>query len=281
MRRNNEDRVGPRRGGDESPSVSAESVLQFVTPTEFVELPSKGQGYSLGHPLNGQETIEIRYMTAKDEDILSSRSLLRSGVALDRLISNVIVNKNINSSELLVGDRNAILIAARSSAYGHVYKTKVTCPSCLEVVKKGFDLTDPKRYDGEDYGDYDVEKLDNGNYIVVLPRTKFKIEVKLLTGKEEQSMIKQLSKKKNKNETDSLISQQMRLMIVSVEGHAGKGTIDYFIDNIPALEARYLRDAYNSITPDIKVSGNFECPSCGYEQELEVPLGADFFWPDR
>jgi len=281
MVRNNEDRFGPQNSGsDELPGTSPESVLQFVTPTEFVELPSLGDGYPQGHPLCGEETIEIRYMTAKDEDILTSRSLLKSGVALDRLISNVVVNKNINAQDILVGDRNAIIIASRSSAYGHLYKTKVTCPSCSEVVKKAFDLTKPKVYNGNEWDDYDITKLQNGNYLIVLPRTKFKVEVKLLTGKEELAMIKKMSKKKNSKQ-DAFVTEQMKLMIVSIEGHSSNSIINHFIENAPAAESRYLRDAYACISPDLKIAGDFECPSCGHEQEMEVPLGADFFWPER
>ena len=88
-----------------------------MTPTEFVELPSAGIGYADTHPLHQQDTVEIRFMTAKDEDILSSQTLLKKGIAIDRFVDNILVNKTINSSNLLIGDKNAILIAARVSGY--------------------------------------------------------------------------------------------------------------------------------------------------------------------
>ena len=281
MIRKNEERFGPRNtGSDETPQQSGGSPLQFVTPTEFVELPSLGRAYPVGHPLHMQETIEIRYMTAKDEDILSSRSLLKSGVALDRLIKNLIVDKNISADSILVGDRNAIIIAARRSAYGHLYNTKVNCPNCGEVNKKSFDLTKPKILHGEASEEYDVVRLDTGNYEITLPRSNYKVVVKLLTGKEEQYMIKKMTKKNNKVE-DSLITNQMKMFIVSVQGYSDPMIIDQFINMAPAIETRYLRNAYNTLVPDIKISKDFECSSCGYEQELEVPMGADFFWPER
>ena len=96
----------------------SENPFSFVVPTEFVELPSKGIFYPENHPLHAKETIEIKQMTAKEEDILTSRALLKKGVALDRVISSIIMNKNISTNDLLVGDRNAILIAARVSGYG-------------------------------------------------------------------------------------------------------------------------------------------------------------------
>lgn len=281
MVRNNEERFGPRNtGSDESPKETGGSPLQFVTPTEFVELPSQGRSYPEGHPLHMQETIEIRYMTAKEEDILSSRSLLKSGVALDRLIKNLIVDKSISADSLLVGDRNAIIIAARSSAYGHLYNTKVNCPSCGEVNKKSFDLTKPKIIHGEQSDEYDIKRLETGNYEITLPRSGYKVVVRLLTGKEEQYMIKQMAKKKN-NVEDSLVTNQMKMFIVSVQGHNDPMIINQFINKAPAVESRYLRNAYTTLVPDIKITKDFECSSCGYEQELEVPMGADFFWPER
>ena len=124
MIRNNEDRTGPRStAADEVPAEIKEMMnpMDFVAPTEFVEIPSKGKFYPQGHPLCGVESVEIRQMTAKQEDILSSRTLIKQGVALERLLKSVIVDRSIDPSTLLTGDRNAILIAARISGYGKNY----------------------------------------------------------------------------------------------------------------------------------------------------------------
>jgi len=106
----------------EDTPVRGPNPMDFVTPTEFVDLPSLGK-YPEGHPLKGKESIEIKYMTAKDEDILTSRSLLKKGMAIDRLINNLIKDQNIDPAHLYIGDRNAIIIHARASAYGTDYKT--------------------------------------------------------------------------------------------------------------------------------------------------------------
>ena len=115
--------------------------LHFVAPTEFVALPSKGTVYKEFHPLHNQETIEIRYMTAKDEDILSSRTLLKKGIAVERFMQNIIVDKKIKVEDMVVGDRNAVLIAARVSGYGSDYSTSLTCPNCNTKSEFTFDLT--------------------------------------------------------------------------------------------------------------------------------------------
>lgn len=279
MVRNNEERFGPRNsGGDEAIISNSANLMDFVTPTEFVDLPSKGKGYPPGHPLHMQETIEIKYMTAKHEDILTSRSLLKKGLAMDRLIDSLIVDKNINSKTLLVGDRNAIIISARSSGYGHMYDTSVTCPACGEKAKHRFDLTEPKVHHGDDWGDYDVSSVENGNFLITLPRTGFKVEVKLLRGEDEMKIFKLMQNVKNEH---SVVTKQMRMYIVSVEGNSQPQVIKHFVENIPMSQTKYLRDAYACISPSLRIVADFECESCGHEQELEVSLGTDFFWPDQ
>ena len=122
--------------------------FSFVVPTEFVEIPSQGKYYSQNHPLANQDTIEIKQMTAKEEDILTSRTLLKKGVALERVLESIILNKAIHPDSLLVGDRNALIIAARVSAYGNEYNTTVTCPECGTSQEYGFDLNHANIYTG-------------------------------------------------------------------------------------------------------------------------------------
>ena len=283
MVRNNEDRTGPRStAADEVPADIKQMMnpMDFVAPTEFVELPSKGQGYPQGHPLCGQEAVEIRFMTAKEEDILTSRTLLKKGVAIERVLQSLIKDKNIDVGSMLVGDRNAMLVAARSSAYGEWYKTTITCPSCGAQNKKAFKLTEPDVYHGDNFEEYDIQKTDRGTFNVTLPYSKLIVECRLLTGKDEMTLVKKIQDKKNK-EKDGLVLSQMHLYIVSVNEYTEPQVVDYTINNMVAPDSRYLRNAVNAFTPRLKISGDFECNSCGHEQELEVPFGADFFWPDR
>ena len=274
MKRNNENRTKSRR--QQQQSVDPASLLDFVTPTEFVELPSKGIGYPSGHPLHNQETVEIRFMTAKDEDILTSRSLLKKGVALDRLIDSVLVDKTLKSKDIIVGDRNAIIIAARASAYGYLYETNVECPSCGNKQKHKFDLSqavihEPQLSDN-------IEELENGNYLIETPYSKMKVEMRLLTGRDEAVMFKLLNKGKD---DEAMLTSQMKLYVVSVNEYKQPEVINHFVRNVPAAEARFIRKIYKNVSPTIEITGNFECNSCEFEQELEVPFNTDFFWPDR
>jgi len=256
------------------------SILDFVSPTEFVELPSKGIGYSEDHPLSGQDVIEIRFMTAKDEDILTSETLLKKGIALERLLENIIVDKTVDPKTMLIGDRNAVIIAARASGYGSLYQTKTTCPKCGTGAEISFDLSEPKiqelNYEELEF----LTRNEAGNFIITLPQTQFSVEVRLLTGKDEQYLT-QLAQSKKKNKLgDSVMTDQYKMMIVSVEGVTDKPTLGKFIELMPASDSRFLRKAYKTIIPNIRITEDFSCTSCGHEQELEVSFGADFFWPD-
>ena len=131
--RNNLDRLGADNSGSDATgavvSTQQQTQMQFVAPTEFVDLPSRGEFYPEDHPLHNKETIEIRYMTARDEDILVNKSYIQKGVVLEKLLESVILDKNIPVSSLLGGDKNAVLIATRVTGYGSEYETKVACPS--------------------------------------------------------------------------------------------------------------------------------------------------------
>jgi hypothetical protein len=295
MSRNNDDRLGaapdaapPPIQVEETAPVTANTNplgqgsngLNFVIPTEFVDLPSRGSFYAEGHPLRGAGTVEIKHMTAREEEILTSRTLLKKGIALDRLIDSVLVDKRINSSALLVGDKNAILVASRVLAYGREYETTVTCPSCLSKSQFSFDLMDSKVSHPDDVESPLFEKTENGTFTFILPKTQVKAEVRLLTGTDEAMLSRTLERrKKMKNGTDSLLSEQMRTFIVSLNGVTDKKLVNDFINHMPAADARYTRKVYADIAPNLDLTQHFACLECDHETEMEVPFTADFFWP--
>lgn len=272
MSRNNQERTGAHATTEAPPEVLKR--LEFVAPTELVDLPSKGL-YPEGHPLSGQDSIEIRFMTAKDEDILTSQSLLKKGVAIERFLQNVILNKSIRTEDMWVCDRNAVLIAARRSGYGAEYETKINCPHCGEVNHLTFDLNNPEIVEPN----LTDIVFDGGQYFVTAPLTNFRVGLRMMNGRDEAFMAKLLTDKKRKEENN--VTEQLRRIITSVEGDDSAVTLNYYVDNIPTQDSRFLRAAYNALSPSIRIVNDLKCHSCGYEQEMEVPFGADFFWPDR
>jgi hypothetical protein len=255
--------------------------LNFVAPTEIVDLPSKGNGYPEGHPLHGKTTIEIRYMTAKEEDILTSQSLIKKGIVLERFLQSIILDKNINSEDLFVGDRNAILIAARISGYGADYEARVACPACNETGKFTFDLHDQKVHESQTAEDINLVLADGGMFETTMPYSKFKIKFKILTGKDEAYLAKLSQNKRKGNLIENTLTDQMKRLIVSIEGHTDRSIINKYVDNMPTLDSSHLRTCYKLASPDVKVTNEYTCPSCGHQEGMEVPFGADFFWPQR
>jgi hypothetical protein len=258
--------------------------LSYVTPTEFVELPSRGQFYSADHPLHNQETVELRYMTAKDEDILTSQALLKNGLAIDRLVSNLIVDKNINPDDLLIGDKNALLLAARVSGYGADYKVQVSCPSCGTAQAHTFDLTEFENNEGiqpDENSESGVAATDNGTFTAVLPRTGYTAEFRLFTAQDEKNAMQTTAKKAKHKLADSASTDLLKVLLVSVNGVTDKTEVSNFIDNMPAQDARHIRACVQVVTPNVDMKQSCECSSCGAVADVEVPFTAEFFWPKQ
>jgi hypothetical protein len=275
----NRDRLGGTQHQDTDPPAQG-GGFSFVVPTDFVDLPSQGKFYPEGHPLHGQDSIEIRQMTAKEEDMLTSRTLLKKGVALDRVIASIIVDKRINPDSLYVGDRNAIIIAARVAGYGNVYKTKTTCPSCTTTQDYSFDLNQANIYSGEEAQDFGVQSNDDGTFNVRVPRTGVDVQFRLLNGRDEKSFLSGMqSERKTKDEHN--ITRQLAAIVVSLNGDSSMQARQYFVENVPSIDSRHLRLAYRLAAPNIDLTQHFQCSECSHEQDMEVPLNADFFWSER
>jgi len=260
---------------------AAPASLSYVTPTEFVELPSRGKFYSTDHPLHGKEVIEMRYMTAKDEDILTSPALLKNGIAINRLIENLIVDKNIVIDSLLVGDKNAIILAARISGYGEQYNVKVNCPSCGATNENSFDLSQISyNYGVQPEDGNNVSLTSEGTFVVTLPTTQFDAEFRLLNGGDETHLEQAANKLRKLKLPEASATTLLKQLVVSVNGVAVPSEISNFIDNMPAQDARYLRACVATVTPNIDMTQDVECSSCGTTTEMAVPFTSEFFWPN-
>jgi len=253
--------------------------LSFAVPTELVDIPSKGKFYPEGHPLHNVETVEMRFMTAKEEDILTSQSLIRKGVVVDRLLQSLIVDKRIALEQLLIGDKNALVVAARISGYGNEYETRVPCPSCNSTVEFMFDLDEIHIKEFEEDEDLMVSLTSNNTFRVELPKSRATVEVKPLTGADERFIAQQSERRKKNKLADNALTTQLKRMICSVNGDDSQGMISKFVDSLPAFDSRFLRGTYASFVPDIDMKQDFTCSECNHEQTMEVPLTADFFWP--
>tara|TARA_R100001129_G_scaffold139477_1_gene100741 strand:- start:1865 stop:2731 length:867 start_codon:yes stop_codon:yes gene_type:complete len=263
-------------------ATPAPTTLSYVAPTEFVELPSRGKFYSADHPLHNKEVIEMRYMTAKDEDILTSPALLRNGLAIDRLIENLVVDKSIRVKDLLLGDKNAVILAARISGYGEDYAVSVTCPNCDATVEHTFNLSEIPHDTGvlpEDDNE-SVYLTEEGTFIATLPKSQYDVEFKLLNGDDEDYLEKLALKTKKLKLPEASATNLLKRLVVSVNNVNVPSEIANFIDNMPAQDARFLRACVQTVTPNVDMTQEVECSSCGTVSEMAVPFTSEFFWPN-
>lgn len=249
----------------------------FEIPQESVPLPSRGIIYPIDGPLHGQETIDIKPMTAREEDILTSRAYIKSGTVLSKLLSSCIVNKSINPDTLISGDRNALLVSLRITGYGADYDVEVDCPECGARSKQTFDLSqlEIKRLE--------IEPNIPGDNIfeVKLPVTKKTVKVKFLTGHDEREMmITNERKKKSGMKVETSITDRLMRSIVSVEGITDRNKIGFFVKNMPARDSLSLRKFLDNNEPGILMKSWMTCSSCHEQSEVGLPMGASFFWPD-
>jgi hypothetical protein len=253
-------------------------IFNFSTPTDFVRIPSGGKYYPPGHPLHQQEFVEIRFMTAKDEDIITSKALLKQGVAIDRLLENVIIDKRIKVQDLLAGDKSALLVGVRTTGFGPEYKTKITCPSCGALNSHEFDLSDMPPKPEPDYEALSVETTQDGTFLYTLPKTGAVVELKLLTSRDESTLVETLQRREKKGLPLSTSTTQLASIIVSVNNVTNRGQIMQFIDHMPAFDSRKIKEVYAKLVPNLDMTQEFRCDSCNAEQEVEIPITVDFFW---
>jgi len=248
-------------------------------PSEIIDLPSGGYFYDPESSLSSG-TIEIRYMTARDEDILTSRNLIQKGVVLDKLLQSLIVSP-MNYEELLVGDKNAVLFASRILAYGKDYNIEMPCPSCDVKNKVEIDLTtiDPKEVDLK-------KNFPEGNRTVEfeLPASKVTVTLQILNNRDEKMIeeaLKGMKKLSNKTGMDYEVTTRLKYIIVAVNGDRDRKKINDFIDNdLLSRDSLDIRVFLKDVTPDIDATFMFECSECGDEREVNIPLQANFFWPN-
>jgi hypothetical protein len=261
-------------------NTTGDNLFSFVTPTEFVELPSRGRFYSEDHPLRDAETVEIKHMTAKEEDILTSETLLKKGLAINRLISSILVNPNIEVDSLLLGDKNAILVASRITGFGPFYNVNTTCPDCKKKSETIFNLEDITQNYADDLPD-DVELVEDGSFSMTLPISGVTVAVKLLTSKDETFIARQFETKKKLKKADTTITDLLKAIMVGVNEHTDTATIHKFIDMMPMRDVTHLRKQYEKVKPDLDLKFDYECNDCDHAGRVVMPMTAQFFWPNQ
>lgn len=236
-------------------------------PTEIIDLPSQGLIYPVDHPLRSGK-VEMKYMTAKEEDILTNQNYIQKGIVLDKLLEALTMNK-FSLKEIIPGDKNALIIASHVLGYG-----------------KDYTFT----YDNKEYT-VDLSTLDNkpfdtslitprGTFKFTLPVSKTEVEFKLLTDKDEELIDQEIQgfKKINK-ESSSDVTTRLKHHLVVVEGSTDRNVIKEFVEfNLLAADSRALRLYIKEISPDVNLTSKVLVN--GVEEDIDIPISLNFFWPD-
>ena len=239
-------------------------------PSEIIDLPSEGKLYPKEHPCSNGK-IEVKYMTAKEEDILTSQNLIKKGVVVDRLLDSLILTNGVNTDDLLIGDKNAVMVAARILAYGPEYNCEVTNPNNGETITHTFNLADCpfKKV---------PENVKENLFEITLPISKKKIKFSILTGKEEKLIEKDLEASKKVGAVAPELTTRLRYLIKEVDGDNSQSVINEIAMNMLARDSMVLREELKKVSPDIELSQEIEIG--GESVKVAIPMTVGFFWPD-
>ena len=241
-------------------------MSEFKFPTEEVDLPSKGLIYPKDNPLSSGK-VELKYMTAKEEDILTNQSYIQKGTVLDKLLQSLIVDKSIKVDDLFTGDKNALFIAARILGYGKDYNV------IIAGKEENIDLTTLEHKEI----DLSIFENTNNKFTYKLEHTGTVLEFKLLNGHDDKIIDRELSGlKKISPNASAELTTRLKHMIISVDGDEEKKTVREFVDNyFLARDARSFREHIRNIQPDVNLAVVLDSG-----EEVLVPIGLNFFWPD-
>ncbi len=260
-------------------------VSDYKFPTELVDLPSKGLIYPKDNPLSSGK-VEMKYMTAKEEDILTTQSYIKDGTVLDRLFQSLIIGNGdgtpIKYIDLTTGDKNAIMIAARVLGYGKDYKVEIQDPFSDSKQEETIDLT---QFENREYDGSNQTELHKNEFEFELPKSKRKITFQAMTESKERKVkhqVKAIEKasRKTKDVTSRELTTRLKNMILSVDGESDEKIIKNFVDNeLFALDSQSLRAYIKDVIPDIDLQYEFVSEETGERREMLLPMDAGFFWP--
>jgi hypothetical protein len=262
------------RGLQSQPAQQQSAPKSYPFPTEIISLPSKGLVYPESNPLSKGE-VTVKLMTAREEDILTSATLIKKGIQLDKLLESIVVEPGVSINDLVIGDKNAILVTSRILAFGPDYEAKINDPFDNEEIDITIDLSQIK------IKEIDENKLNRSNeYDFFLPISKTNIKFKLLTHGDELIINKDIEASQKALKQSNEITTRYRRIITEVDGVRDTGTISNFVTNrLLAGDSKALRKYISDITPDLDLKFDYTSPVTGETEALRIPFGIGFFYP--
>jgi hypothetical protein len=252
-------------------------VFSWEIPVDNVPLPSKGKIYNPNSKLYNAETIAIKAMTAKEENILASTSLLKDGKIVDELIKSCIVDKSIDVNDLIIGDKNALMVSIRITGYGSNYDVLAECQHCQHSNNLTVNLS------GLEIKPLSINPVKEGANLFKykLPVTKKEILFKYLSGKEtnEIGKLEEFELKNFDTQVSKTITNFLWYSIVSIDDITDKNKIKQFVENMPAYDSKSLRSYIEKHEPNVEMKHKYTCKKCGKSNKSNLPMTINFFWP--
>ena len=245
-------------------------------PTEIINLPSQGFPYNSSSPLSSG-TLELKNLTAKEENLLTNQTLIKNGTLLDKLIEAVIVDKSIKIDDMLMADFDGAIFSLRRMAYGDNYDASITCARCGKENEIEIDLSVMKNKDINE----ELFVKGQNSFIFELPKSKKTITFKLLTRKDIYSIDKEIESLKKVSKQNVEMTTRLSYIITSVDGDTENKSIRKFVnEELTAKDSLELRKHIKLISPALDTTFDFTCKHCEVERKQEVPMGINFFWPN-
>lgn len=264
----------------------AKQVSDYKFPTEVIDLPSRGLIYPQDNPLSNGK-VEMKYMTAREEDILSTQSYIKDGSVLDRLFQSLIISNGdgqpIKYTDLVIGDKNGIMIAARVLGYGKDYSVEVQDPFSDETQKEVIDLT---QFENKEYDGSNQVELHKNEFRFKLPQSKRVVTFMSLSESKERLIKHKLeeqtkaNRKLKRDEASRELTTRLKVAILSIDDSYEIKDVENFVDNeLFAVDSRALRSYMAEVMPDIDLTWEFISEETGRAEEMTLPIGVGFFWP--
>ena len=249
------------------------SEKEYDFPTQVLDLPSEGKVYPKENPLSSGQ-ITIKYMTAKEEDLLSNQNLIKKGIVLDKLFESIIVD-SVNIDDIIIGDKNAIILATRMLGYGAEYPVKFYSSKLGTTVEHMVDLS------AVSMKEVDLSIFKNKNEFDYTTPSGTKLKFKLLTHGDELSIDKDIiAMQKISKEGSFEITTRLRYMILSVDGNTDMAAITKYVNSMLARDSRAFRAHVKTISPDIDMKFEYTHDD-GEVEEAPITMGVNFFWPSN
>jgi hypothetical protein len=238
----------------------------LTTAYDIVTLPSNGIYYS-----NKKKTLKVAYLTAVDENILSSPNLMISNTIIEELLKSKILDKDIDIDELIEEDRQAVLIFLRNTAYGTTYKVTLTDP------KTDIDFEVELNLEKVPVKDFTLVSDENDEFEYFMEKSKSKVKFKFLTKKQEE-VINELRKGWNGVGAAPVITRQLERMIKSINGETDQLALRNIIEKLPIKDSQDFRKFVKDNKPGLDLTQTVIAPS-GDKIQYVLGFGVEFFRP--